>query len=137
MSDKAVQWRDAIESLSAVINEIDPLYPPAEFLLGYTYLTQGDAQKAEGVFQRLVDRFEDQLSQGVGELEQTWVKAGLRGLRIGKRIPFVVDWIKYYSDALILLGGGELCRGAKTWEALKQELAGANQTSCSQRRRTA
>lgn len=111
----------AVEALSAIVEQVDPLYRPAEFLLGYSYLSRGDAKNAAAVFKRLTDRFEEQAKQLVEKLGQEWA-AGIRWMRVGKHIRFVREWTAFYVDALTYLHGGTFIRAAEIWQDLKSVL---------------
>jgi hypothetical protein len=69
---RSTQKDAAIDALSAIVASVDPLYRPAEFLLGYMYLNRGDAKNAECVFTRLVERFDDQQRQAELKVREQW-----------------------------------------------------------------
>jgi hypothetical protein len=119
----------AIDALLVLVHEIDPMYRPAEFLLGYTCLSEGDASGAIGAFTRLVQRFDDELQQHTEELSKQWLAGRLRWTAIAKHIPFVKEWAQFYADAVSFLHGGTFVSASETWSSLKALLDDTSDSS--------
>jgi hypothetical protein len=112
----------AIDALLALVDEIDPMYRPAEFLLGYTCLSEGDASGATSAFTRLVQRFDDELLQRTEELSKQWLAGRPRWMPIAKHIPLVMEWVRFYADTVSFLHGGTFVSASETWSSLKAHL---------------
>ncbi|GEM_PF-5779555 len=118
---KPTSPNDAVEALNLVVREIDPLYRPAEFLLGYTYFSQGDADHASRVFMALVERFEGERKRIVSDLGEKWTSKSRR-IWLAERLPFLQEWLQLYYDSLSFLSGGSFYFASMCWDDLKEAL---------------
>ena len=109
--------------LALLAEQLDPLYRPARFLLGYAYLARGDAENAERIFETLTAPYVESLGKAAAELRSEWMEGKPRLGRVTKRLPVIRRWIQYWVDAFPFMMGGKLTVAAEAWADLKETLA--------------
>jgi tetratricopeptide (TPR) repeat protein len=119
--------RDGVIEALSTLQTIDPLYRPAEFLLGYAYFRRGNANDAICVFEQSVERFEADMKYTIDQLAKEWL-IPLRWMGLGKHFAFVRHFNDVFEDSLIALHGGNFVRGTEAWDELKFELGRAADT---------
>ncbi len=121
---------DAVQMLKFLVDEIDPVYRPARFLLGYAYLSRGDAKHAVEVFDGLMKEFDAALRNSADKVQTEWSQRLPRMVRLAKRLPVIRDWvIRWNAETLGGMMGGDFYRAAVAWKELKQlEEANADQS---------
>ena len=115
---------DAVVMLQSLVNDIDPVYRPARFLLGYAYLSRGDAKHAVEVFDGLMKEFDAALRNSADKVQTERLERLPRMIRLAKRLPVIRDWLKRWSEET--LGGvigGDFYRASIAWKAVKEEMA--------------
>ena len=109
-----------IEAMAFVADELDPLYRPARFLLGYMHLARGDAANAERAFERLTHPDRASVKQAVSELRAVWLK-GPRLARIARKLPVINRWVQHWRDTLPYVIGGDLVLASEVWADMRRE----------------
>ena len=113
---------DAISKLKAIIDDIDPLYRPARFLLGHAHLTRGDATAAVQVFESLMEEFKVTARHSIYKLQTEWPRRLPRMIRLAKRIPGIRLWVKRWAKETTDVMGGSFYQAAVTWAEIKETL---------------
>jgi hypothetical protein len=117
-----------------MLGDLDPLYRPGHFFLGFAYLTSGNAHEAQREFERLMQPVEKAADALLRLMEQEWhrqVRVSALGLLIrfrkqlptwgrrdewlALRIPAVEEWSDLWEDVLVNLHGGVWYFLAAAW----------------------
>src|SRR5450755_1261357 len=112
----------SVEAMSDLARGIDPLYLPAQLLLGYLCLQRGDGEGAAAAFQPLVEGFRREVNLKAALLRGNFTVTP-KHLKWFKRSRIVKRWADYYFNVLSYLHGGDYYIAGTVWQHLREELA--------------
>jgi hypothetical protein len=119
MMSSESDYTGLVDALSCA-TELDPLYRPASFLLGYAHVARGDSANARRVFEPLREALDDATKRAAADLRQHVIRASPRFTRLAGRIPSIRKWLEYYKSAVSLAIGGDLRVAADTWRTYQR-----------------
>lgn len=118
---RSIDRAEATANLKVIVNDMDPLYVPARFLLGYACLVEGDASNAVRAFRALMEEFDAPLPHILNKLQAALLHQQPRMVWLCKRVPALRRWLACWREQILhAVIGGRFYRAGVAWWHIKQ-----------------